>query len=324
MTQEEINSWQMEKSSLADKLVLKALKSTTNAKEHKITNREIDGSGLTSTFRYSIYTEFLKVGGEYDNDSNDDELYDFMVHQVKETLSKEEDIEFSFDSGEKGYWGIDISYIQSKTEDIEEDIAEEFITLKTKQDLLKTLEYIIGYFDKWKFFQSWKCPNDKQKQIALIMMNSFRKKFVWDGKNYDIEFKVVITDKDTPEPKLMVFKTTLINNMKLNITALKELWDTVANKKQKITKKSFYNIYNNVVEKLKTSSEEFTKGDFLKPEVLRFDIKIGAIINNETNNENIVSIKIDYWNLFKDIKKFDDKVIRTIADKLLENLSFGK
>jgi len=311
-----------------DKIVKIALKSTSNANDHSIEHKEIEGSSLDSIYRYHIYTEFLKVSGEEDDDNNDGELFSQMYKEINKSLSTVENIEFEIDSAEKGYWVIDISQskTQQDTKDIEEDIAEEFITIKSKQDLLKTLESVIGHFEKWKFFKSWKCPTDKKKQIALIRMNSFKKKFTWEDKKYEVEFRVVITDRDTQEPKLMVFKTTLIDNVKLNITALQQLWDEVVSEKTTINKRSFNKIYNVITDKLEIALDEYKKGDFLKPEVLRFDSKVGAIIANDTDEESIITIKIDYWNLFKDtdINNLDDKFIRNIAEKLLDNLSFKK
>lgn len=210
------------------------------------------------------------------------------------------------------------------TKEKEEDIPEEIINIKSKQELLKTLEEIIAHFDKWKFFQKWKCPIEPQKQTALIMINSFRKKFVWENKKYDVEFKVVITNRDTPEPKLMVFKTTLIDNVKMNITALKQLWDEVANEKKTINNKAYNNIYECIADKLRVAVEDRKKGDFLKPEVVRFEPKIGSTVVNEVEDENIISIKLDYWILFRDLQEINDKTIYSITDKLMENISLSK
>ena len=311
-----------------DKLIKRALQSTSNANDHSIEHKEVEGSGLDSVYRYHIYTEFLKVSGEEDDDNNDGELFNQIYNEVSKSLSTVENIEFEIDSAEKGYWVIDISQskIKEDTKDIEEDIHEEIVTIKSKHDLLKELEFIIGHFEKWKFFKSWKCPIEKKKQIALIRMNSFKKKFIWEDKRYEIEFRVVITNRDTPEPQLMVFKTTLVDNVKLNITALRELWDEVLSEKTTINKRSFNKIYNVITDKLEIALDEYKNNDFLKPEILKFDSKVGAIISNDNDEENIITIKIDYWKLFKDteIKNIDDKFIRNIAEKLLDNLSFKK
>lgn len=270
----------------------------------KSTTMENANSWVESSDEYNLLQNFAKENGysvEVNSYQDGDYENDWIATIIK--LKKEE---------------------QNPKNDTQDDIPEEIINIKSKQELLKTLEEIIAHFDKWKFFQKWKCPTDPQKQTALIMINSFRKKFVWENKKYDVEFKVVITDRDTSEPKLMVFKTTLIDNVKMNITALKQLWDEVANEKKTINNKAYNNIYESIADKLRVAVEDRKKGEFLKPEVVKFDPKIGSTVVNEVEDENIISIKLDYWILFRDLEKIDDKTIYSITDRLMENISFSK